>query len=716
MPRRLLIFFLTATILVVFSLVFFGKNTTLAMRVCVPIIAQQESGKLRHKDLAALYSYYDYHAVWASRSAAKQAMKEALKNAGIHGLLAEEYAIATQAKSALKSALPSLCDDVRLSSAALTYVRHMTSGRYPYPIDSHISIYPSLRAQPVEQLITLLRSDNFSASLAALIPTQPEYARLQASLLYYKKLEEQGGWPIINLQTDAIDVGELDPRMPQIRRMLMLLGYDVRNLDSYAYDMSIQAIIEPIIRDNKLARGPTATTINTEFMQYLMRMVSESPSFFVDGGNLSYEKTNPLVPWFRRAMIYLDYLPASALSQSERLDTALQVALKRYAMDAMILSEFMVPLRLVHNLYLDIKKSPPDITKPIYTMGMSNAVISAIRERLSIEGFLTNISDKPEFFDSILFADINRYRTQRGLLANGLIDEDLITALNIPVSDRIEQIEMAMDWYRRSAVFDYSSGKHIIVNLPAYELIMMEEDHIRDTMKIVIGNIMAPTPLMKTAISDVTIYPVWQAPRRLFLTLFAPIQAKEPNFFHLNGFSIRKKISENTYSDYDHHNINWSLIANRARADWQKLGESDFPYVLEQQISYTNPMGKLRIGLFNDLDIFLHDTPDRKIFLQPSPAVSAGCVRLKQADKLVRWILADTPEEKEFTQLSKAPLPKKQSYDHQRRVWLSKPVSVSIEYRTAWHDREGRLHFAKDIYGWDWRAREQKFRTFPMAL
>jgi len=38
---------------------------------------------------------------------------------------------------------------------------------------------------------------------------------------------------------------------------------------------------------------------------------------------------------------------------------------------------------------------------------------------------------------------------------------------------------------------------------------------------------------------------------------------------------------------------------------------------------------------------------------------------------------------------------------HEKWVTLEKPVPVYIVYFTSWVDKEGLLHFAKDIYGHD---------------
>lgn len=52
-----------------------------------------------------------------------------------------------------------------------------------------------------------------------------------------------------------------------------------------------------------------------------------------------------------------------------------------------------------------------------------------------------------------------------------------------------------------------------------------------------------------------------------------------------------------------------------------------------------NPLGRILFELDNDELIFLHDTNDRSLFDRPDGALSHGCVRVEQARALAGWVL-----------------------------------------------------------------------------
>jgi murein L,D-transpeptidase YcbB/YkuD len=97
----------------------------------------------------------------------------------------------------------------------------------------------------------------------------------------------------------------------------------------------------------------------------------------------------------------------------------------------------------------------------------------------------------------------------------------------------------------------------------------------------------------------------------------------------------------------------------------------------------------------NAQDIYLHDTPDQGKFRFELRNYSHGCVRLDNAKGLAELLLDDKA----------ASLPESlddmQKTGKLRLIALSQPVPVSLVYRTAWLDPNGKLVLGLDPYGRD---------------
>ena len=127
------------------------------------------------------------------------------------------------------------------------------------------------------------------------------------------------------------------------------------------------------------------------------------------------------------------------------------------------------------------------------------------------------------------------------------------------------------------------------------------------------------------------------------------------------------------------------------------IGKNDSLPVIRQLPGENNSMGRVKFLFPNRYDIYFHDTKSKEIFQSNKRAISHGCIRLADAEKMSNYLLRGmsgwTPEK-----VNSAMNSGKEQY-----VKLATPVPVSITYLTAWVDDGGELHFRDDIYGHDKR-------------
>ena len=105
----------------------------------------------------------------------------------------------------------------------------------------------------------------------------------------------------------------------------------------------------------------------------------------------------------------------------------------------------------------------------------------------------------------------------------------------------------------------------------------------------------------------------------------------------------------------------------------------------------TNPLGPIRIGLYDSDGIFLHGTSNPGLFARQNRALSHGCVRVERIRELTAWMVERPPAAVQAALASG------------RTLELIPPqeVHVSLAYLTAWPDSNGSLVAHADTYGLD---------------
>ena len=74
------------------------------------------------------------------------------------------------------------------------------------------------------------------------------------------------------------------------------------------------------------------------------------------------------------------------------------------------------------------------------------------------------------------------------------------------------------------------------------------------------------------------------------------------------------------------------------------MDKHNFPYVLVQDPGPRNALGRVKLYLPNEQDIFVHDTPARELFNRPLRAFSSGCIRVARTVELAEYLPAEALE------------------------------------------------------------------------
>ncbi len=109
-----------------------------------------------------------------------------------------------------------------------------------------------------------------------------------------------------------------------------------------------------------------------------------------------------------------------------------------------------------------------------------------------------------------------------------------------------------------------------------------------------------------------------------------------------------------------------------------------------------NALGQIKFEMPNSDDIYLHDTPDRRLFTSARRALSHGCVRVEDPRDLALLVL-------DSADWSPEALDRAIATGQTQSVALQHAVPVYLLYWTAFVDPDGTVEFRDDLYGRDRR-------------
>ncbi len=302
----------------------------------------------------------------------------------------------------------------------------------------------------------------------------------------------------------------------------------------------------------------------------------------------------------------------------------------------------------------------------------SGAVVTSVKKRLTYWGDFAG-DDKNGLYDKATAKAVKKFQERHGIAATGIVDSRTADALNFTRSQRKKQVIANLERWRW---FPYDFGKRaIIVNIPTYQLAIVEnnKDTI-DTYKVVVGKPDRRSPVLYSAINQLTINPTWTVPPTYLKKDLTPAARKDTaHFAHLN-MKIFYKNEEIPVSQWD------SLKADH--------------YVYVQSPGSHNSLGRIKFNFNNGFYVYLHDTNHREYFKKGYRALSSGCVRVEDPFRLAEYVLQ---EDKSW---DRTKLDEMVAAGETQHLGLKKTTPIHQLYWTAWMDRDG-LQFRNDIYNLD---------------
>jgi murein L,D-transpeptidase YcbB/YkuD len=286
-----------------------------------------------------------------------------------------------------------------------------------------------------------------------------------------------------------------------------------------------------------------------------------------------------------------------------------------------------------------------------------------------------------DVYTPALEVGVRSFQRRHGLTDDGVLGRNTIAALNVPVTTRVRQLELALE--RLRALPRDLEGPVILVNIPMYQLSVWDNaraDRPVMTMKVVVGTPgRNATPEFTSTMERVIFRPYWNVPRSIVLGEILPKVRADATYLATHHYELVRGFTDR------------GDVVAVTPENLEALQQGALR--LRQRPGPTNALGLVKFEFPNPYDVYLHDTPTPSAFLREVRALSHGCVRVENPVGLAAWVLHTTTEA--VQESTRGP--------NVQIVPVPRPVHVLVTYTTATVDADGTVHFAQDIYGHDAR-------------
>jgi L,D-transpeptidase YcbB len=297
---------------------------------------------------------------------------------------------------------------------------------------------------------------------------------------------------------------------------------------------------------------------------------------------------------------------------------------------------------------------------PSLKLGMTDPRVPLIRARFGLD---VAEGDADLIYDPQVAAAVADFQKANGLRPSGIFTPrtraSLAAEQKPDVANEIIANMEVWRWMPRNL-----GQSRIDVNIPDFEVRVVRDGTVVLTNKVVVGKPSTPTPVFSNTMKFLIVNPYWNVPPSILRKEMLPHLARDPNYLQRMGFE--------TFYYHGHLMVR------------QPPGEK-------------NALGRIKFMFPNQYSVYLHDTPQRRLFAETKRAFSHGCVRVDQPFDFAQTVLGPKWSQERIKRLVGG---------KERYVFLPTPLPVHIEYFTAYVDGDGHLVLRNDIYGYEHRIEQ----------
>jgi L,D-transpeptidase YcbB len=292
-----------------------------------------------------------------------------------------------------------------------------------------------------------------------------------------------------------------------------------------------------------------------------------------------------------------------------------------------------------------------------------------------------------DLFDDDLAEAVRHFQFRHTLHEDGAFGPSTLAAVNVPVEDRIETVRLNLDRWRWLP--EELGEEYLLVNVAGFELELVADDSVIESMSVVVGRTANRTPLFRDTMQYVVVNPYWNVPVSIAREEIVPAFRRDPGYLDRNGYEV----------------VSGQRVISSASVTPDDIDSGR--YMVRQRPGPNNALGNVKFLFPNDMNIYLHDTPAGHLFSQETRAFSYGCIRLERPDDMARTLLD------RYTDGDGSQYDQLRQRDGEQWVTLERQIPIYILYFTAWSNGAGSLRFHPDIYERDQALEAERAAKLP---
>lgn len=308
--------------------------------------------------------------------------------------------------------------------------------------------------------------------------------------------------------------------------------------------------------------------------------------------------------------------------------------------------------------------------------GDSLADVAEIKKKLAFWNLYTPDTTSQAFkYDEKAVESMKKLQHQFGYNMDGVIGKNAVRALNMGVKERIDLLAVNME--RLRWMTDSLDPVYILINIADFTLQVFRGSDTLMSMLTIVGKDYRETTIFNALITYLVLSLSWTVPPTIQRQDVIPAVAKNAGYLASKNMKV-----------YDSK----GKIVDPASVNWKR---DDMKYTIRQSPGAQNALGKVKFMFPNKHNVYLYDTPSRKLFARDERTFSSGCIRIEKPMELAQLLLSDME--------GWSPVEVKQAMhgSSERTVVLKSPAGVYLYYLTACAHSKGIIHYRNDIYNRD---------------
>jgi murein L,D-transpeptidase YcbB/YkuD len=221
--------------------------------------------------------------------------------------------------------------------------------------------------------------------------------------------------------------------------------------------------------------------------------------------------------------------------------------------------------------------------------------------------------------------------------------------------------------------------RYVFVNVPAYQMQVMEGEKPVLAMRVIVGDPKHQTPLFSDEMTTIVFSPNWNVPESIIRKEMLPRLVNDPGYLERQDIQVVGTSGQ---------------VIDAEAVDW---GDESAVAGLHfrQEPGPKNALGLVKFQFPNSFDVYMHDTPQDALFNKEGRALSHGCIRLENPMALAQYVLRDNPE------WTTEKIGAAMNAGEEHAVPLKEHLPVHIGYFTAWVNPDGSVTYTDDPYHLD---------------